>query len=271
MIILFDQGLFHRRKKSLLDRIAKTRAAFDELAKKINAYKLKTIDSIEHACQAILKKYQTQEFFDFVVHNNPVVTYKNAKPGRPAKNAEKIAVHQDHFSIELNYDESAFTKAQYRIGYYPLVTNKPACDFSIEDAMLAHKNQYKVEHLYKRSKSGHKLEPIYLQTPDRIEAYLFLFKIALQILVLMERTARKKIAERDKGLDNFMPNKRDVRNPKTENMLAMFEFVVCGVILLYDGNQQYFVSKLTETQKDILSILDVPEKCYTYSYLFDTS
>ncbi len=25
MIILFDQGLFHRRKKSLLDRIAKTR------------------------------------------------------------------------------------------------------------------------------------------------------------------------------------------------------------------------------------------------------
>jgi hypothetical protein len=68
-----------------------------------------------------------------------------------------------------------------------------------------------------------------------------------------------------------MPNKRDVRNPKTENMLAMFEFVVCGVIMLHDGSQQYFVSKLTETQKDILSILEVPEECYTYPYLFDTS
>jgi transposase len=271
MIILFDQGLFHRRKKSLLEQITKTQAAFDELSKKINAYKLKTKDNIEHACQAILKKYKTQAFFDFVVHNDPEVTYKNEKPGRPAKNAERIAVHQNNFSIKLNYDEIACTKTQYQIGYYPLVTNKPACDFSIEDAMLAHKNQYKVEHLYKRSKSDHKLEPIYLQTPDRIEAYLFLFKIALQILVLIERTARKKIAERDKGLDNFMPNKKDVRNPKTENMLAMFEFVVCGVIMLLDGSQQYFVSKLTETQKDILSILDVPEKCYTYQYLFDTS
>ena len=109
-----------------------------------------------------------------------------------AKMRKKITVYQDHFSIELNYNESACTKAQYQIGYYPLVTNKPASDSSIEDAMPGHKNQYKVEHLYKRSKSGYYLEPIYLQTPDRIEAYLFLFKIALQILVLMERTARIK-------------------------------------------------------------------------------
>lgn len=111
-------------------------------------------------------------------------------------------------TLELNYDDSVYTKALYRIGYYRLVINKTPYDFSIKNAMLAHKNQYKVEHLYKRSKSGYKLEPIYLQTPDRIEAYLFLFKIALQILVLMERTARTNIAERDRGLDNLMPNKR---------------------------------------------------------------
>jgi transposase len=271
MIILFDHGLFHRRKKSLLERITDTQAAFDELAKKINAYKLKTKDSIEDACQAILKKHKTQGFFEFVVQNDPVVTYKNARPGRPAKNAEKVEVRQDHFSIEINYDETAYTKALYRIGYYPLVTNKSASDFSIEDAMLAHKNQYKVEHLYRRSKSGYKLEPIYLQTPDRIEAYLFLFKTTLQILILMERTARTKISERDKGLDNFMPNKKDVRNPGTEYMLAMFGFIVCGIITLSDGSKQPFVSKLTETQKDILSVLDVPEECYTYQYLFDTS
>ena len=37
----------------------------------------------------------------------------------------------------------------------------------------------------------------------------------------MERTARTNIAEWDRGLDNFMPNKKDVRNPSTEYMLAM--------------------------------------------------
>lgn len=86
MIILFDQGLFHRRKKSLLERITKTQVAFDELAQKINEYKLKTKDTIEQACQAILKKHKTyRHFLIFVVHNDPVVTYKNAQPGRPAK------------------------------------------------------------------------------------------------------------------------------------------------------------------------------------------
>jgi transposase len=76
--------------------------------------------------------------------------------------------------------------------------------------MLAHKNQYKCEHINRRAKSSLNIEPIYLQTPERIESMLFLFKTALQMVVLIERTARSNIEHRDKGLDNFMPNKKDV-------------------------------------------------------------
>ena len=75
---------------------------------------------------------------------------------------------------------------------------------------MAHKNQYKSEHTNRRAKSAYNLEPIYLQTPERIQAMLFLFKTALQVIVLIERAARKNIDNRDKGLDNFMPNRKDV-------------------------------------------------------------
>ena len=95
----------------------------------------------------------------------------------------------------------------------PLVTNKPASQLSVKDAMMAHKNQYKVEHTHRWSKSGYQLEPIYLHTPERIEAYLFLFKIALQVVVLIERTVSQNIQVRDKGLDGFMPNRKDYRKP----------------------------------------------------------
>jgi len=97
-----------------------------------------------------------------------------------------------------------------------LITNKTQDSLTIQDAMMAHKGQYKSEHTYRRSKGPYKLEPIYLHTPERIEALLLLFKIALQMVVLIERTARETIRQRDKGLDNFMPNRKDVRNPKTE-------------------------------------------------------
>ena len=273
MIILFDHGLFHRKKKSLHQRIEKTQKAFDELSSKLNTYNLKKEAAIDNACQAILKKYKTGDFFDYTLNNDSLVTYKNSRRGKPSTKspAEKVMVAQDRFSIDLGFNQSAFDQALSRAGYYPLVTNQPASELSIEDTMIAHKNQYKVEHNYRRSKSGYHLEPIYLHTPERIESYLFLFKIALQVIVLIERTARSNIEARNKGLDNFMPNKKDYRTPKAEYLLQKFEHIVSGTIRLADGNDYGFVSELTDLQRDILTLLEVPKHCYSYAYLFDTS
>lgn len=202
-----------------------------------------------------------------------MTTYKNSLPGRPSatRPIKKVPVIQNRFQIELQFIESAYDQAVSRAGYYPLVTNKPASQLSVKDAMMAHKNQYKVEHTYRRSKNRYRLEPIYLHTPERIEAYLFLFKIALQAVVLIERAARKNIQARDEGLDDFMPNQKDYRTPKAEYLLQKFDHMVSGNMRLSDGNDYGFVSELTQLQSDILKILDVPERCYSFAYLFDTS
>jgi transposase len=273
MIVLYDQALFARKRKTLENRVEKTKAAFEELKSRINKYRLKTREAIEAACQNILKKNQTEGFFSYHIENHPVVTYKNKRKGRQPKNgqSEKVAVTTDHFTVALSFDSDAFEQALCRCGYYPLITNKSGRDLPIEAAMKAHKDQYKVEHTNRRAKGSYSLEPIYLHTPQRIEAYLFLFKTALQIVSLIERNARNSIAERDRGLDNFMPNKKDYRTPRAEYLLQKFEYVVRGEMLLPDGETYGFVSELTELQKDILQILEVPEQCYTYEYLFDTS
>ena len=59
-------------------------------------------------------------------------------------------------------------------------------------------------------------------------------------------------------------------NPKTEYLLAEFQDIVKGEMVLPDGKAYGFVSELTDLQKDILSILDVPNHAYSYGYLFDT-
>ena len=270
MVILFDHGLFARKRCTLENRVKKTEITFNELTKKLNAYRLKTEEAIDKACRSILKKNQTTELFDFKIKNNPVTTYKNKKKGRPVKGAEKVAVTSDNFSVTLTFNERAFAEALSRCGYYPLITNMPEESLSIESAMMAHKNQYKSEHINRRAKSGYNIEPIYLHTPERIEAFLSLFKIALQVIILIERTARENIAQRDKGLDKFMPNRKDVRNPRTENLLASFQYIVSGETVLPDGNHYGFISELTDLQEDILSILEVPTQCFSYDYLFDS-
>ena len=273
MIILYDQGLASRKRHALDNRVEKTRQAFAELKTKLNAYSLKSKKAIKKACDAILKKYQSAELFSYTISNDPIIAYKNKKKGRPAKGKtpEKIKVVTDHFDVELHFNEMAFEKEQYRCGYYPLFTNKPQKDLTIEDAMMAHKDQYKSEHVNRRAKSGFNLEPIYIHTPKRIEAFLFLLKIALQLIILIERTSRNNIEKRDKGLDNFMPNRKDVRNPSAEFLLKTFEYVVQGEINLPDGNSCGFISDLTPLQKDILEIMEVPACFFSYKYLFDTS
>ena len=137
--------------------------------------------------------------------------------------------------------------------------------------MLAHKKQYKNEHTNRRAKSSLKLEPIYLHTPSRVESILFLFQLALQMAVLIERSARKSIENRDQGLDNFMPNRKDVRNPTSENILNEFQYVVQGTVYLPEGKTHKFVSELTKIQKDILTILEIPIHYYNYDFLFNST
>jgi transposase len=271
MIILFDHGLKVIKQKALQNRFDKTLEDFTDLSKKLNRYNLKTRKDIQAACAAILSKRNTEPYFTYILTNHPVNTYKNGKPGRPAATANKVATVKNHFSVRLEFNEDAFEKDLAQFGYYPLITNKAADELSIQEAMMAHKNQYKIEHTFRRSKGPLSIEPVYLHTPERIEAFLMLFKIALQLVVLIERSARKNIDNRDRGLDGFMPNRKDVRNPRTEYMLKQFEDIVQGEIPLPDGNTYGFVTALTQLQKDILSILAVPAHCYQYQYLFNTA
>ena len=99
---------------------------------------------------------------------------------------------------------------------------------SIKAAMMAHKRQYKCEYTFRRAKGPCSIEPIYLHTPEHIEALLLLFKIALQMVVLIERTVRQNIRERDRGLNGFIPNRGGVRNPRSEYLLKEFEDIVKG-------------------------------------------
>ena len=91
---------------------------------------------------------------------------------------------------------------------------------------------------------------------------LFLFKTALQVIVLIERAARKNIGERNKGLDDFMPNRKDCPQSQTRNFswlssrTSSKEKWSCR-----DGKAYGFVSELTELQKDILSVFGSSKPC----------
>ncbi len=78
----------------------------------------------------------------------------------------------------------------------------------------------------------------------KLKTLLFLFKIALQVIVLIKRAARGSIETRDKGLDDFMPDKKDYRTPRPlqEIKADLKEMEIAGNIIpfKYTG-YQYFL------------------------------
>ncbi len=85
-----------------------------------------------------------------------------------------------------------------------------------------------------------------------------------------DRTARANIQQRNRGLDDLMPNRKDVHNPKAEHLLAAFEHVVKGAMPGPSGTTCGFVSKLTALQHEIITVLEVPPECFSYKYLADS-
>ncbi len=67
-----------------------------------------------------------------------------------------------------------------------------------------------------------------------------------------------------------MPNKKDVRNPKSEYMLSEFQYIVSGIIPLQGDLRAGFISELNPLQKDILYIMEVPVEYYSYEFLFNS-
>ncbi len=135
-----------------------TRHVQNCLGMRITAAPIKALKS-PLATASSPEKIPNKDLFQYTLVNEPVVTCKNKKRGHPSNDrpVEKVAVEQDRFRIELSFDENAFNRAARQAGYYPLVTHMAAADLSVSDAMRAHKDQYKVEHAWRRSKSGYNI------------------------------------------------------------------------------------------------------------------
>ncbi len=67
-----------------------------------------------------------------------------------------------------------------------------------------------------------------------------------------------------------MPNRKDVRNPTTENMFEAFQYIVSGEVIQIEGKKFGFVSELSSLQKEIISLLEIPVEAFSYNSLFNS-
>jgi transposase len=99
-----------------------------------------------------------------------------------------------HYQLEWSRDEEEIRRMQRGDGIFPLVDNT---FLDSVDVLRTYKEQPYLEKRFNTHKSVLEVAPVFLKTPRRIEAMMFLYFIALMLVSLIERRIRLEMQEQE--------------------------------------------------------------------------
>jgi transposase len=245
----------------LCNRIQKAQTAIVALnERKQGKERFIAAEPLCQAAQAILKQYDVEGLLqlqiDEQVRERPVRKHKE----RPAET--RI---ERQFSVTFQRDEPAIQATIRRLGWRIYGTNAPEEELSLEQAVLAYRNEYLVEHCFGRLKGKPlSLTPMYLEDDWRATGLARLLSIALRVLTLLEHVVRSHLAEQNKKLSGLYAGNpaRATDRPTTEAMLRSFKEIFLNFVTV--GGQTYrHITPLSALQQNILTLLDLSDSIYT--------
>jgi len=242
-------------------RLQKAQAAIEALIeRKQGKEALITAETLGQAAEKLLKQYEVvgllQVQITEQVHEQLVRKYGE----RPAETRV-----QSQLTIAVVKDETALQETIRRLGWRVYGTNCPADELPLEQAVLAYRGEYLVEHCFGRLKGKTlSLTPMYLQDDRRATGLIRLLSIGLRVLTLLEHVARSHLSEKNEKLSGLYGGNptRSTARPTTEAMFRAFKGIFLNFVTV-GGVTYRYLSPLSKLQENILALLDLPASIYT--------
>ena len=167
-------------------QIAEACKNLQTLAPKLNRRKLKTRVQIQQAVDKAVKGVSNYVVCEIIEHTT--TSYKQIGRGKAGPNTCTKEVSQTSYQLDWQRNITAIREAACTDGVFPLINNT---DLSATEVLGTYKQQPYLEKRHSTLKTVEKVCPVYFKKPERIEAMLFLYFVALMIISLMERNIRR--------------------------------------------------------------------------------
>ena len=251
----------HAAEAARRARVAKAIAQIAALNQRGRGKKrFETVAALRQAVVAIVQDYNVEHLLWFRLTQHVTPRPVRAYRGQPAR-----VDHDRHATVEVCVDEAALEAAVRRLGWRVYGTNHPVESLSLEQAVLAYRNEYQVERSLGRLKGQPlSLTPMYVQRDDHATGLIRLLSIALRVLTLLEFVGRRQLAAEGTKLAGLYAGnpQRATDRPTAERLLEAFEDIT---LTLVKGLQQTarYVTALSPLQLRILELLGFPSALYT--------
>jgi transposase len=130
---------------------------------------------LEQAAQHILERHHAHELLTVTVRETVTEQTRYVGRGHPGPNRPQpvIVIRRAHLTVQRN--AVAIAEAQQLAGWHIHVTNVPATQMSLAQAIRYYRDEFVVEHgLHRFQRGSLPVLPLFLQLPARIRGLLLL-------------------------------------------------------------------------------------------------
>src|SRR6266566_1544818 len=241
-------------------RLSKAQAALAQL----NAHKqgkkvYHDANALQQAAQAICKQHQVEGLLRLQIEEQVSERAVRAYGSYPAQIRVERSWH-----LHSEVDEAAVSAAIRRLGWRVYVTNHPHPTLSLEQVVLAYREEYLVERGFGRVIGKPlSLSPMYVHSDQRATGLIHLLSLALRLLTVLEWRCRQRLADQHESVAGLYAGnpKRTTRRPTAEALLQAFRLIHLSVVTLGQQTHRH-MTPLSEVQQRILGLLGVSPALY---------
>ncbi|MCZ7570799.1 MAG: hypothetical protein M5U01_19745 [Ardenticatenaceae bacterium] len=216
--------------------------------------------ALEEAVQAILARYDVAGLIDLTFVHQASTRNVRAYRDRPARHVLDTTIILTH-----TVNTHALDQAIRALGWRVSVTNQPADQLPLAQAVLASRDEFLVEHSFGRLK-GHplSLSPMDLERDDHATGLVRLLSLALRVLTLLEFVVRRELAKTGDALAGLYAGnpKRSTPRPTAERLLEAFRNITLTILHL-PHQIVYHLTPLSALQQRILAWLGLNSSVYS--------
>lgn len=262
VLVVRSRQYMQSMQKQLQRRVVQAEQALRALTPARGRGKRQITDeaSLLAALQRLEAQYHVQGLFEYAYHQEVTEKHIRAYGEQPARTERQV-----RFQLTVTRKASAIAAAEFNAGWRIYVTNAPEAQLTLTQAVLAYRDQYIEENIFRRLQGKIlSITPVYVQRDDHAKGLFHLLTLGARILALGDYTAQQALAQEGGELAGIYPGnpKRRTATPTTERLLAAFQNINLLRVSV-EGRMYYQVTPLTAVQARILALWELPRTLYS--------
>jgi transposase len=218
-----------------------------------------------NAVTAILKAHNVEGFLTYTFerqekHETKYIGRGRGNSDRPTR--EIVSVRYQILTVTRQ--EAAIVSHQKTLGWRAYVSDAPAGQLNLKQALLTYRDEWIIEHGFHRLKGAPlSLDPLFVKKDDQVVGLTNLLSLAVRMLTLIEFVVRRNLKQNKEKLTGLIENnpQKGVDNPTTERLLKAFDQITLTTVRLPDRLIQH-ITPLTTLQTRILELLGLSATVY---------